>query len=565
MITADTPPYDTAEAVDVEVINPSGLNDVLPGGFTYLEGQQLSPQISGIDPVEGPIAGGTAVIISGNNFGTAAGPTTDPTIVRFGGVDATNVVVHSTEMITADTPPYDTAEAVDVEVINPSGLNDVLPGGFTYKENGVNSFAARYRSPALIPVGTIQSLDALTVVASGYGLLNPNAAGDTTRIAVGFFDVNDVGLAPWIAFNPADSGNFANWYAGVISQVDLTKVYIVRFRIELSDGDTTVGVSPWAESITLAYTTETGGPATLALTVTSPTPDHVSMGGSLIYTLTLSGTYVGGVNLSTPVVANNPDYLQSAIFEHVNPVSKEAGDFVTHLTVTVKTWDDATKPTGPFPYTIAFTVIADATTGTPLLQAMDDTSLTIDDLLPGTFVTFKLTVPVEGILADDPTAMAPRFEFRLYTETETDSTKPAAFKSNLDLTTQDITTSTVIIDNVQVLKTSLTDGATYIAYVRSNRHMWAKATTPADGKIQISFAPSMVHELTFPRLMAGDIEGLTGPDNLVDLLDFTVLINFYNQSTNLLPDFDANKIIDILDLTYIFQNWGKTGDTFFNQ
>ncbi|MFA5967512.1 MAG: IPT/TIG domain-containing protein, partial [Patescibacteria group bacterium] len=63
--------------------------------------QQLPPQISSVDPTEGPITGGTAVIISGSNFGTAAGPTTDPTIVRFGGVDATNVVVHSTEMITA--------------------------------------------------------------------------------------------------------------------------------------------------------------------------------------------------------------------------------------------------------------------------------------------------------------------------------------------------------------------------------------------------------------------------------------------------------------------------------
>ena len=57
----------------------------------------LPPTVSSVAPNSGPLAGGTAVTITGTNF--AAGAT-----VTFGATAATNVVVVSSTSITATTP-----------------------------------------------------------------------------------------------------------------------------------------------------------------------------------------------------------------------------------------------------------------------------------------------------------------------------------------------------------------------------------------------------------------------------------------------------------------------------
>ena len=65
----------------------------LANGFTYV----VVPTVSSVSPNNGPVAGGTAVTITGTNF--AAGAT-----VTFGGTAATNVVVANSTTITATTP-----------------------------------------------------------------------------------------------------------------------------------------------------------------------------------------------------------------------------------------------------------------------------------------------------------------------------------------------------------------------------------------------------------------------------------------------------------------------------
>src|ERR1035437_10086072 len=80
-ITATTP-VGTAGAVTVAVSNPGGQSGSLASAFTYI----ASPTVSSVAPNNGPVAGGTAVTITGTNF--AAGAT-----VTFGGTAATNVVV----------------------------------------------------------------------------------------------------------------------------------------------------------------------------------------------------------------------------------------------------------------------------------------------------------------------------------------------------------------------------------------------------------------------------------------------------------------------------------------
>jgi hypothetical protein len=92
------------------------------GGFTYIASPS-SPTLTGIAPDSGPVAGGTAVTLTGTNF--AAGAT-----VTVGGAAATNVVIVSATRLTARTPAG-TGGARDVRVTTTAGAA-TLAGGFTY-------------------------------------------------------------------------------------------------------------------------------------------------------------------------------------------------------------------------------------------------------------------------------------------------------------------------------------------------------------------------------------------------------------------------------------------------
>ena len=117
-ITATTPAHAAgAVTVTVTVNSQSGS---LTNGFTY----NAPPTVSSVSPNNGPIAGGTAVTITGTNFATGA-------TVTFGGTAATNVVVVSATQITATTPAG-SAGAVTVTVTNPGVPGGSLANGFTY-------------------------------------------------------------------------------------------------------------------------------------------------------------------------------------------------------------------------------------------------------------------------------------------------------------------------------------------------------------------------------------------------------------------------------------------------
>jgi IPT/TIG domain/Abnormal spindle-like microcephaly-assoc'd, ASPM-SPD-2-Hydin/Fibronectin type III domain len=118
-ITATTP-AGSAGAVLVTVSNPGGQSGALAGGFTYI----APPTVTSVSPNNGPVAGGTAVTITGTNFATGA-------TVTLGGTVATNVVVASSTTITATTPAH-VAGAVTATVTNSNGLSGNLANGFTY-------------------------------------------------------------------------------------------------------------------------------------------------------------------------------------------------------------------------------------------------------------------------------------------------------------------------------------------------------------------------------------------------------------------------------------------------
>ncbi|HEY3027704.1 MAG TPA: IPT/TIG domain-containing protein [Pyrinomonadaceae bacterium] len=116
------------------------LNEVFKTLFRAAEGEgddkrkdslvdMPPPGIVGITPNEGPASGGTAVTITGAGF-------VNETVVAFGDLPATSIVVAGATSLTAITPPND-AGVVDVEVTNPDGQKGALPGGYTYLEDTV--------------------------------------------------------------------------------------------------------------------------------------------------------------------------------------------------------------------------------------------------------------------------------------------------------------------------------------------------------------------------------------------------------------------------------------------
>ncbi|MBH0054920.1 IPT/TIG domain-containing protein [Salinibacterium sp. SWN139] len=104
---------------DVEVIiqHPAGASDA--GEFTYTP----VPVISSMTPDFGPIAGGTAVTITGTDFTGATG-------VTFDGTDGTSFTVESDTEIAVSSPAH-ALGAVDVIIERASG--DSAPATFTYR------------------------------------------------------------------------------------------------------------------------------------------------------------------------------------------------------------------------------------------------------------------------------------------------------------------------------------------------------------------------------------------------------------------------------------------------
>lgn len=87
--------------------------------------------VTSISPNTGPIAGGTAVTITGTNFVTGA-------TVSFGVATSPKVVFVNSTTLTATTPPH-VAGPVNVTVINKAGDNGTLPASFSYSSTPVST------------------------------------------------------------------------------------------------------------------------------------------------------------------------------------------------------------------------------------------------------------------------------------------------------------------------------------------------------------------------------------------------------------------------------------------
>ncbi|GHD83202.1 IPT/TIG domain-containing protein [Salinibacterium amurskyense] len=114
-----TTPAGTVGAATVVVEHPAG--DANAGDFTYV----VAPTVSAMSPDLGPIAGGTAVTITGTGFTGATG-------VTFDGDAGTSFTVVSDTEITVTSPAH---AAGDVAVVVEHAGGNAAAGDFTYLAN----------------------------------------------------------------------------------------------------------------------------------------------------------------------------------------------------------------------------------------------------------------------------------------------------------------------------------------------------------------------------------------------------------------------------------------------
>lgn len=101
---------------------------------------QIALTVTGIDPVAGPVFGGTFVTVSGSGFATFYSPQ-----VRIGGSPLLNQEVEDDSHITGIVPPRNGSGCVlggivDVVVFGLLGAFAVLPAGFTYTPASVSPY-----------------------------------------------------------------------------------------------------------------------------------------------------------------------------------------------------------------------------------------------------------------------------------------------------------------------------------------------------------------------------------------------------------------------------------------
>jgi hypothetical protein len=162
-IQVTAPPH-AAAAVDVLVVNADGQRDTLTSGFSYHAAAIPPPTLASVVPSSGPVAGGSAVTLSGTGF-------SPPVTVNFGGASGT-VTGATATTVTVQSPPH-AAGTIDVTLVNSDGQSVSLPGAFTCS-------AAANPPPSLASVSPTsgRTSGGTTVVVSGGNF----AAGTTVTV-----------------------------------------------------------------------------------------------------------------------------------------------------------------------------------------------------------------------------------------------------------------------------------------------------------------------------------------------------------------------------------------------
>jgi hypothetical protein len=143
-ITVNAPQGTAGQTVDVTVTTPAGTSPTAGTGNDYI--YDALPVVTDLSPAGGPAAGGTSVTIIGANF-------TGATAVHFGANNATNVVVHASNTITATAPAGAPGSTVQVTVTTPAGTSSTAGTANDYTYNPLMGPAVGDLFPSHGPAG----------------------------------------------------------------------------------------------------------------------------------------------------------------------------------------------------------------------------------------------------------------------------------------------------------------------------------------------------------------------------------------------------------------------------
>ncbi|HEX8181966.1 MAG TPA: IPT/TIG domain-containing protein [Candidatus Saccharimonadales bacterium] len=283
-ITATAPAH-AAGVVTVAVTNPDGQVASRASGFTYFG---PAPTITTVTPTSGLPTGGTSVTIAGTNFVAGAS-------VKFGGLNATNVIVTATS-ITATTPAR-AAGTADVVVTNPDGQSATKLAGYTYRLPAPTVTSV---SPTrgLVNGGTVVTITGTNFV-SGATVMVGNAAATTVTF------VSATSIRATTSAQPAGVVTVA------VTNPDGQRASLASGYTYVNSAPTISGVSPTSGAI--------GGGTTVTVTGTNFTSGAtvkfgaaVSSSVTFVSATTLTVLAPAGVAGPSQVVVTNPDGQSTA-------------------------------------------------------------------------------------------------------------------------------------------------------------------------------------------------------------------------------------------------------------
>lgn len=263
-----TSPSGNAGTVTVKAVNTDTQYGLLSNGFTY--NSLPAPQITSVSPTNGPIAGGTPLTISGNNF-------INGLIVKIGPNNATSVNVVNSSTITCLTPSVAVASTVNVTVTNPDAQSVTLTAGFTYDLSTGPAIASIYPASGVSSGGT-------SITVGGYNFQN----GLTLK--------------------------FGSSSATSVTVVSTSVVTAVTPNGTLGQANVTV-TNPDGQS----YTSQNGFTYISPPTITSIAPDNGSVAGNIFFTITGTNFESGSAITFGGSPATGVTFVSSTVFTGYTP------------------------------------------------------------------------------------------------------------------------------------------------------------------------------------------------------------------------------------------------------
>jgi len=113
--------------------------------FVYLDVSLPPPKVTRITPAIGPTSGGMAVMVTGENF-------LEGTKVYFGSQEATSVILITSDLLAAFTPPVLSPDFVSVKITNPDGQSATLEddGSVRVSSHTMSSSRFTYSLPPVV-------------------------------------------------------------------------------------------------------------------------------------------------------------------------------------------------------------------------------------------------------------------------------------------------------------------------------------------------------------------------------------------------------------------------------